>query len=280
MSTNCLKTQLKAVVNNDNLDKFGAVKLMFDADTSANTIFTISTVAPVVCEVFGDNCYFTLNNTNVGTKITVNSSVKNYYNIVHNGPYYVIIDNYYGLKVFDTSITRYEMCIPIKKMNYLDSNLAVLSTRALYGNLSDCNKTFRSITELYYWDLNHIKGDIKTIADIAPEVEKIRFENNVNNAVTGDLKDLITGFIANGRTSENKVTIALFQPSIYFFGVAKSYLMNATLTWESSTKALLVNNNTVASYNVILAKGYTTEEMDVLTGEGGTYEGKSYQIVE
>lgn len=185
---NCLKTQLKAVVSNDNLEILGCLTLVFKKMTNPTNEQGKLVMNPVVGETLDVTLY---GDGDIKKGSVTGESQGKHITMVRNGPDYAVVANEDVQVVIDSKydidymkITQASV-INTKKMSYLTG----LTKIDAYANclLEGDTKYLKPLTGLTYFSLDGCSGIYGDIANLSPATTYLRLSGT---NVTGDINSL------------------------------------------------------------------------------------------
>lgn len=144
MSTNCLMTKLKGVVNNDNLPRLNKVRLIVNHDDAVGETFVFNSSwnsYPAIIEIIGDG-YIVYDNINVGKKATItNTNTVMLSNPAVGQSYMVLLDKY-KIHAYNEGQKPFSI-VDASEFNYLTSLSSFLHNANIHPN--DVESTYTPI---------------------------------------------------------------------------------------------------------------------------------------
>lgn len=289
---NCLKTQLKEVVNNDNLSKFNELLIHCSSVEDTSNVnynyFYLGVKEPVTITVVG-NGYFVFD----GEDITDPSKQRTTYTgpsavfRLANGNYKLAISNKYVVSVLNTNLNSGGE--RVAKVNFNDlSYILGMTNLGMIAINSENWKIIKNLSLLSIFMSANTYGDV---ADL-PGQDFTNLIINGGTSITGDFAELgtklssvnakcyfngtsITGniesFVDNARNKD--VTTANY----YLYGLSQIYFGGSLIQssygnrlYFDSSKICVYNGNTLEDSTVICAKGATQAEIDAWKQAGKT----------
>ena len=269
MANNCLITNLKSFVQNDNLPIFDTIKIKFKNMPTAGVQFMINPVN-------GKEIIFK-GSSDVGFDWTSSTSYKNPFvnNRNYNGMQYINSgEEQYIYIEHKYNIDRFE--IEAFRDNYYDSiNAYAPVPISFVFNLAD----FEYCTSIRIINLERcmVTGNINKLC-------KLITLNHIalsHGDFYGDIVELVQGQISNGRTSTDSFTFRLTtikdtegRTNVKFNGkgfpdIGNTAYIGHTVGWDSISKIYIKFGDETNLYCI----GYTDQEITAKTAAGGEWEG-------
>lgn len=161
MANNCLKTQLKSIVNNNSLSYLGVVRVYVKEVTGLSTYpsFELTTTEETELSIVGGN-FITGSGVIIGTTITVNGNTTI---VVSNNNATIFIPKY-AIKVITMNAASESFIVDINDCSYLGSNTSELKTISVNANgnisaLKNVNLSNFSIFSSH----SEVEGDISEL---------------------------------------------------------------------------------------------------------------------
>lgn len=222
---NCLKTQLKEVVNNDNLDFLGALRIPLSAYNSIGLFQITKPDSTGKFLILGNGVFCNQDGTETYGK-EINNTYKFYIKGAQNGDYLISLDKYSMTAIYSntSSILRssekinFDFCNNLREINLLGSLCTIeLNKVSLYA---------KDLAELVLSYNNNVDGDIETIVENILKLGR--------NTGTLSVKGYNTKIRLNG---------------VNFFTVYSDRTETMTITFGNNSATCTWKGNTVASYN-------------------------------
>lgn len=284
---NCLKTQLKENVNNDNLTTLGLRVNLTEIDNPVETELQVYIMNSKECKVktyggFVGLSYADLANEHTEVTIPANLETPIWFS---NGNYkaeitekytinkIVVADNRNPINLLNLGELVYSPLVSIT-LSGLDrafgslseiENITTLELLNLNGSrlsgdivslASLVNLTHVNISSTY--NISHISGNIESIGALINLVEFDVY----NIPLSGTIEGFISAQYANGRTLCNGISSPMLLKYVSFGGQhSTEYYQH--IAWESNEKmSVHLGGSTVANSPIVWTKGYTQAEAE------------------
>lgn len=266
--TDCLKTQLKEAVQNDNLDFLGEMKVYITKKGSNKPTIQLKpvnvqnpvTIRPISGSFSIDGIIYTTK-----TSITVNK------NIVSESDNLVLsISKYYIKEITPISVLQNEVAFSLDDLKYSMIEGAIWNSFDVTGNIESFPKNQCAVVNI----LNtSIIGDIKDLDILGctmfspndkmtgsmSDYGKVNISEYLNLAsatVTGSVEDFVAQKAASGELRINQLLRkATFGGNIYTVDMC-------WLEWADNKIAVYTGANTKAECTTVYCKGYTQQEAE------------------
>lgn len=261
--SDCLVTKLKGVVDNDNLEKLGVLKInrVYNANETQNSAYLgvvrseIPAGKTVVLKIIGDG-YFadTYGGASIGKEVEVSSeqstAVRNLY--TSNGNYEIEIHNKYDFRVNQLSKDYHT-----KIDDVFWTKIIGINGEGYYGSLGslDANKiTSVNLADSQYGAVTYTNEDIAKLINITSfSVASERFERidtntlgklinlvgaNQVSVLQGSIEDFVAEQRAGGRTTFSETLNLKWIGAlglVTFNGATISNVQDGYITWTAST---------------------------------------------
>lgn len=276
MSNNCLVTKLKGVVDNDNLNKFGEVRMMVKLDSSGalsrtNTFFTSDTT-PFEIRLLDNEVTFT---DAIGDAQIIDSKHGVATGRYISGGNFLIVSGIEGDSWINIAVkSKYELGllgvyvkdVQLSEVRYSTKIEKVLSGNAYpkYGTFKDLSR-ITSLNEIATWsngDNVALKGNITDLGILTglTAITLAKETKNSVNPVTGSWDNFITAQKSSGRTTCEGITIKNAKYCYVPFGSRSDIrvggeLESGILKWDASKMSIQFDSSLK-----VLTIGYTAEE--------------------
>lgn len=302
MSKNCLVTKLKGVVDNDNLDVFGQVKLHLSPKAGAQNPwvkFSFTKFHRLTC-----TDTLTLNG-NAQYEVAANNLVT----CTVSGSGYLVIDDKYSLSYFESS--GVDVVFDIAKLTYTEITKCSINSSPVTGDFVAFLNNNQSLTEVDMWS-NQITGDLSevkpsvlnglTILKLGSDkiygtcgmfnassllflgvnncknftgtVESLPNKQNIvrleiyNSGVTGSIDAYVASAISSGLTSKTNLDFVGALTQLTFNGAKQdvsgiSNVGSCFVSWDANGKiSVATGAYSTASVTHVFCKGYTQQEAE------------------
>lgn len=268
---NCLKTQLKAAVNNNNLPKLG--ELIFKVNVPSNATTANSKIVVVngkSCKVYvpaGKNLYDSSGNS-LGSEVTIAANTLQTICLLDTGEYNVYVTEKYSLK--NLSLNNYsnmnKFSFDINELKYSGNLDTFGSVENSYGDISSLSASKSTLTAFRVSNYTiKTEGITFTLAQIA-EFTKLKYvaiSQNKNAygdiAVLSALSELLNIELGNTNISGSIDDIANAQKSSRSNGSTIVIKGNGIITYKS--------NGDGTGTDTVIANG--TNKTITFNGQGG-----------
>ena len=302
MSTNCLVTNLKSVVNNDNLKVLGQIKLLTEptsgqSDPVVYIVATKNVIVKTTDSLRLNNC----------TEVTLVPNEINTLRISGNG--YLIICDKYAISAIDYS--RSNMNTPIDELKYMTALTSISCLYAVQGNIEDLLNYNPSITTIKFagtgisgnfeniakskleqlstirLESPYIKGNIDVFTNglltdiylndciniigninVLPNKQNITHLEIYNTGISGSLDEYVASAISSGKTTAENFSITGAISQLTFGGNKQSIEGISTVapcfvSWDSTGKiSVKTGSYDVNTTTHVFCKGYTQSEAE------------------
>lgn len=246
---NCLKTQLKAVVNNDNLPIFGAVIIKINeipSGSSKSRTIVLKFTEDTKVKVKGSGYIQT-------SQALLDSDPKTELIIPANLPSYIQSTNIDMTLIVEN---KYNMSL-IQFVNTGNGNTCSINIDELQN--SEDLYYLEAIKSLCYGNIKSLKSTNITQLQVG------------DSQITGSIEDFVSVQYDAGRTSPNAPVFIGASLNVITFGSNTHNVIRAHLLWDSKEKINIhYGDNTFANCTTVLEKGYNATEIKVWTDAGKT----------
>lgn len=261
---NCLKTQLKSSVQDENLPVFNALTVHIKPGTvDINRRFIIVAQNPAKAYVVG-NGYINTVYENLETEKKKEVTLNNYPSVnsiyLSNGTYDVVIENKYGFTRFECGSFMNNVIEGVSSFKYLEN---IVTFSFVNGSLSGGIEELSGLTALnsLYLENNNIYGDLSSLGTLINITSLQLFSNNIS----GLLEEFVRNQINSGRSSVD-TSHSINCNHILKYATFGGNHYNETycyLVWESINKiAVYAGASGISNCTKVYCKGYTQEEAE------------------
>ena len=257
---NCLKTQLKGIVNNNTLKVFGEIEIEISANTISDYAkqqrFVLKAKSGETIKVFVKS-----GNGHIATS---------YANLTNDPKTEIIV----GTNYEDIWFENINMVLGLTPV-YNIAGFQTYSRQNLVANISFNVKDIEFATEVESFDVRYTTTISGNIANLG-RMTALTSVGLALSGVTGALEDFVSKQVESGKSSN---TTGITWPNITRFNETLGGLhfetVSGLLTWESASKIAVYNANTISGATDVYVKGYSATEIAEKTASGGLWEGKT-----